>query len=123
EHQEDVIYLHGSWSVGPEEVRHSRVTQDFGDYMFLKYTAGSVNLVINSEAQEPFPLLVTLDGFPLDESNKGTDVFIGEDGRSFIQVAENRLYNLVDSPEFGTHELRLAPNSDGFAFYAFTFGP
>lgn len=122
-HDEDTIYLRGSWFIDKEEARHTRVAKDFEDYVLLRYSARSVNLVINSQAQEPFRVRVTLDGAPLDESNKGADVFIADDGYSYIEVRENRLYNLVDAPDFRGRELQVAVESDAFAFYAFTFGP
>ena len=51
----------------------------------------------------------------------GTDVVISE-GRSFFQVDEGRLYEVVALPEYSTRELRLSSNSDDFSLFAFTFG-
>ena len=42
--------------------------------------------------------------------------------RSFIRVSEPRHYAIVELPEFGQHDLKLASNSDNFAIFALTFG-
>ena len=119
----DAIYLKGLWRAEQEFIRHARETADFMDALVLKYQAASVNLVIRPEkGTEPFDLLILLDSEPLNELNKGDDVTIREDGRSYVRVDSSRLYGLVRSPEFARHELTIAAKSDAFAFYAFTFG-
>jgi hypothetical protein len=61
------------------------------------------------------------DGKPLDKSNAGVDVkFDGQ--RSFVEVAEPRMYYLVKNPEFSAHTIRLIPESRGFDLHSFTYG-
>lgn len=123
EHADNLIYLQGAWHNGPESLKHARETSDYEDYIYLKYNAKSVNLVISPEENaEPFKVLVTLDGDFLDETYKGEDVVIEEDGRSFVYVEEPRLYSIVQGPKFDTHELKFSSNSPNFAIFAFTFG-
>ena len=123
-HQQDYIYLQGPWLNGPESLTHGRETSEFEDYMLLTFSAKSVNAVISHEEGAParFKVLVTLDGEYLTDSNKGGDVVIEEDGRSFLNVAEPRMYSIVQAPTYGTYELKLSSNSPHFAVFAFTFG-
>lgn len=116
------LYLQGSWLVEEESLRHGAETANFEDYMLLRFAAKSVNVVLTPEETEPFKVLVTLDGEYLNEFNKGEDVVIEKDGRSFLVVDKPRLYAVVEAPVYGTYDLKLSSNSKDFAFYAFTFG-
>ena len=123
-HKEDVIYLQGPWYKGLESLKHARETSDFEDYMALTFSAKSVNVVISPEGDkvQPFKVLVTLDGEDLTDSNKGEDVVIEENGRSFLTVDEPRMYSVIQAPSYGTYELKLSSNSAHFAVVSFTFG-
>jgi thiol-disulfide isomerase/thioredoxin len=117
------VYFNGPWLVGPERAKHARTTQDFEDYIALKYSAKSVNAVLTSDSGEPYRVRVTMDGEYLTEENKGQDVMIGEDGESFILVTEPRLYAIVDNPEYMQRKvLQLSSNASDFGLFAFTFG-
>jgi thiol-disulfide isomerase/thioredoxin len=117
------VYFNGPWFIGPERAKHARNTQDYEDYIGLKYSAKSVNAVLTSDSGEAYRVRVTMDGEYLTEENKGQDVMIGEDGESFILVTEPRLYAIVDNPEYVQRKvLRLSSNSNGFGLFAFTFG-
>ena len=116
------LYLQGPWLAERESLRHGVETANFEDYMLLRFAAKSVNIVLTSEEAEPFKVLVTLDGEYLNEFNKGEDVVIEEDGRSFLVVDKARLYAVVEAPVYGTYDLKLSSNSTDFALFAFTFG-
>ena len=118
------IYLQGPWYNGEESLRHARQTSNFEDYMRLIFAAKSVNAVIGAEGEGagPFKVLVTLDREFLTESNKGADVVIEADGRSFLFVDEPRMYSIIQAPVYSTYRLRLSSNSPNFAVFAFTFG-
>ena len=120
-HNNQFIYLQGPWLNGPEQLRHARQTQNYEDYLALKFAATSVNAVIDPEGGEPFEVQVTIDGRPLLLEEGGVDLVV-EDGRSFFRVDEARMYEVVALPEFGSHELTLSSNSPDFSFFAFTFG-
>ena len=124
EYQTSKLYLHGQWYNGPESLTHARETTDFEDYIFVRFTAKSVNAVIKPEGEGsgPFKVLVTVDGEPLSELNRGEDVVIEEDGRSFLHVEEPRMYSIVQMPIYGTYNLKLSSNSPHFAIFAYTFG-
>jgi hypothetical protein len=117
------VYFNGPWFVGAEEVRHARNTQDYEDYIAVKYSAKSVNAVITSHSGESYKIRVTLDGQYLTQKNRGRDVTIGRDGESFILVSQPRLYSIVESPKYLERRvLELRANSSDFSLFAFTFG-
>ena len=120
-HQPGRFYLQGTWYNDTEAIRHARQTEDFEDYIALKFTGTSVNAVINTEKPLSFEVLVTLDGRPLKPSEAGADL-IAADGRSYFTVNGGRMYEVVALSDNGEHELKLSSNSDDFALYAFTFG-
>lgn len=121
--QPHLMYFHGPWAVGPENIRHARTSNNFEDYLALKYSAKSVNAVLTSDSGESYRVRVTLDGEYLTEAEKGRDIRIGEDGESFLLVDKPRLYEIVNSPEYmQRQELRLSSNSEDFGLFAFTFG-
>ncbi len=120
-HRNHYIYLQGSWRSGLESLIHARETQDFEDYIAIMFYARSVNVVIQPQVEEPFEVRVTIDGRALEPEEAGADV-VFRDGRSVLVVDEPRLYQVVELPAFGGHDLKLSSNSEGFAFFAFTFG-
>ena len=121
DHQNHFMYLQGLWTNGLESIRHARDTENYEDYIALKFAATTVNAVIDLEEVNPFDVQVTIDGRPLSPEEAGPDVVVAED-RSFFTVTEPRMYEVVALPEFGIHELNLSSNSDDFALFAFTFG-
>ena len=117
------IYFNGTWLVESERTKHARVSDDYSDYIGLRYSAKSVNAVLTSDTGEDYRVRVTLDGEYLTEANKGVDIHIGEDGESYLLVDEPRLYEIIDSPFYTQRqELRLSSNSPDFGLFAFTFG-
>ena len=120
-HRFNLVYLHGFWFNGSEAIRHARQTEDYQDYIGIKFSAATVNAVINPRGDHPFQVVVTMDGNPLTPEQAGQDIeFAG--GRSFFTVEEGRMYRIVAQPHFSSHELKLSSNSDDFALFAFTFG-
>ena len=118
-----LIFFHGPWVVGHENVKHGRTSENYEDYLTLKYSAKSVNAVLTSDSGEPYRVRITLDGEYLTEENKGADILIGEDGESYLNVEQPRLYEIIDSPAYTQkQELRMSSNSADFGLFAFTFG-
>ena len=124
DHETHLLYLEGPWFNGHESLIHGRETTEFEDHIALKFSATSVNAVIRPEGDNagPFTVLVELEGEYLTEANKGEDVVIEEDGRSFLHIDEAKMYSIIQAPSYGTYELRLSSNSPHFALFAFTFG-
>jgi len=121
DHQNHFLYLQGMWINGLDGAQHARVTEDLEDYVALKYFGTSVNVVLGSEGQ-PYVVYLTVDDGPIPLADRGTDIEEDGDGRTFISVDQDRMYRLIESPEYGGHEMKLSSNSDEFAVFAFTFG-
>ena len=116
-HMLDVPYLSGSWVQNPEFVEHS--SPDIG-YAVLKYSGRNANAVLGTAKGEPVRVEVELDGGSLRRDKAGADVQ-WQDGKAFLNVRENRLYDIVRTKGSETHELKLATGS-GLRLYTYTFG-
>ncbi len=92
------------------------------DQLEMRYHAREVYVVMNVSHGRPSKLFVEQDGKPLLASNKGVDVEIDSEGRSFIEVREPRMYYLIQNPAFGSHTLSLFPTRSGLTINSFTFG-
>ena len=123
DHQPHKIYFEGAWHVGPESSTHGRVTESFEDYLALVYSATSVNAVLTSDSGKPYKLRITVDGEYLTDSNKGSDIIIGDDGESYLWVTSPSLYNVISNDSYVWRQnLKMASNSPDFGLFAFTFG-
>ena len=135
-HLNQFMYLHGSWRSGLEAITHARETENYEDYLALRFFARTVNIVLDlEEGVEPFEVEVSiaesvaegadptvpLDYRPLTADEAGAHIVI-EDGRSYFVVDQPDLYNVVSLPEFGDAELKFSSNSPDFALFALTFG-
>ncbi len=122
DHQNHFMYLHGLWRSEVENLVHARETENYEDYVLIKFFATEVNAVMRPSDSNPFEVRLTLKDMPLTTEQAGADVRFDDDGNSFVLVDEPRMYNLVDTPEFGGHELKMSSNSTEFSLFAFTFG-
>ncbi|MDG0865635.1 redoxin domain-containing protein [Candidatus Lucifugimonas marina] len=115
------FFLDGEWINGEDAVVSGAVRAGEASQFAFEFFATSVNSVLGSEAG-PAELVVELDGKPLSRNQTGADITWREDGLSVVEVDEARLYQLVELPEFGKHELVLKTDSEGLAIYTVTFG-
>ena len=121
-YQNHFVYLQGLWLNKPESLVHARETNDYEDYIALKFYATSVNAVMGNLADNEFNVKLTIDGQPLAQNQAGLDVWFDEKGESFVTVNRFDIYNLVNLTEIASHEFMLSSNSLNFAIYSFTFG-
>ena len=122
EHENQHLYIQGLWHVGPESLTHARATDDFEDYLAIKYNAKTVNAVLGHDGGAPYQVQITLDGMPLSPDDADTDVRFDDMGNSYLHVDESRMYRLIRTTEYEQHELQLSSNSDRFELFTFTFG-
>jgi thiol-disulfide isomerase/thioredoxin len=118
DHSRDVPYLSGDWTQFPEYVMHE--TNEPG-YVFLKYGARNANAVLGALKRKPVRVAVEIDGKPIGKDKAGADVQLDSNG-SYLSVTENRLYDIVRTREFETHELKLTTTADDLCIYTYTFG-
>ena len=85
-HKRHMPYLAGQWLITSEYLEHARETRKFEDYLLLPFGALQVNLVMRSKDPTPIPLSLSLDGKPLAQDHKGTDVVLSN-GQSVTEVS------------------------------------
>ena len=89
--------------------------------MLLSFFATSVNAVLSTHG-ESHHVIVEIDDAPVSIDQAGPDISWDSNGNSIVAVSEARLYQIIELPKFGKHELRLKINSEGLAFYTVSFG-
>lgn len=122
EHEPDLVYLHGHWTITNDSLAHTRALSSATEYLILKYSAFSVNLVMRSLSAKPAILEVEFDGLPLPADMIGEDVKIGKDGRALCAIKEARMYRLVNAKTYHQGTLKLKTAADNLEMFAFTFG-
>jgi thiol-disulfide isomerase/thioredoxin len=121
-HENHFIYLQGMWTNNAERLVHARETENYEDYIAIRFYATSVNAVMAPLNPGTLTVRLTLDGEPVMPKIAGGDVMYDEDGNSYFTVDEARMFFLVDKERFSGHELVLSANSADFSLFAFTFG-
>jgi thiol-disulfide isomerase/thioredoxin len=94
----------------------------FGDQLKMRYGARELYSVLNVSHGKPSRLYIQQDGRNLTAENKGVDIEIDSEGRSYLEVREPRMYYLVQNPSFGKHTVSLYPTEPGLTINSFTFG-
>ena len=122
ERQDGRFYLEGPWLVSPQSVSLAEPVAEYGPHIAIRYQARSVNVVLNPQGAAPTRVLVTVDEAPVNPLLAGDDVVYDEEGQSYLEVQEPRMYNVIRGPERETRELRLLPMSAELHLYSYTFG-
>ena len=102
---ENIIYLEGKWQNNQDHVEAVERAK-----MTLLYQAKNVNVVMAGSGKAT----IYLDDKPIVYG--GTDVV-----DSTVTVNEARLYNIVSTPDYGKHAVKIVAEP-GIKIYAFTFG-
>ena len=122
ERVEGQYFLMGLWGNREESIVHARQDPGLEDYLRVPFSARSVNIVIEPAGPEPFEVVVEIDGQPPTKEHAGAAIVWKNDGTTVLEVAESRLYAVLESPEFTQAELHFRSTSPNFAMFAFTFG-
>ena len=107
----NTVYLSGNWKNNNDNIELANITGK----IVLTYSAKSVNIVAGGKGQ----VFVSQDGKALDNHSRGSD--LQPKDNSFL-VDGQRLYNVVNNDNYGTHTITLDVHGPGFAIYTFTFG-
>ncbi len=121
-HIDDTPVLHGHWKVGAEGIEHTKKLATAHEYLALKYSAFSVNLVMGSTNGKTAVVEVELDGKPLPKDMAGSDVRYAKDGRAEVTICDPRMYRLVNASMYHRGTLKLKTSSPNVRMFAFTFG-
>jgi len=111
--QRNYVYFTGEWY----NANDSMIAAGNNAKVYLLYDAKVVNIVAQGNDSL---IVVSLDG------NTPSQAFLGKDlslagGTASAYVGMPRLYNIVDGPSYGEHEVVITA-SPGFRLYTFTFG-
>jgi thiol-disulfide isomerase/thioredoxin len=115
----------GRWQTDPSGMIYEGKDQEPGPkaaQLRMRYHARELYSVINVTHGKPSRLYIQQDGQWLTNADKGVDVKIDAQGRSYIDIAEPRMYYLVANARFGEHEVTLYPAATGLMVDSFTFG-
>jgi thiol-disulfide isomerase/thioredoxin len=115
------VYMFGPWMNSPQAMISTRENSAPRDFVGIRYHALEVNAVIKPEEGKPARLWLLHDGKPVAEKDRGDDVKYDEQGRSYVQIDEPRMYHLVKNAKFGQRTLKLCPADPGVGIYSFTF--
>ena len=111
------FYLDGLWTITPEAAE----LEEGKGSITLQYKASKAHMVLSGKDQR-IVVEVKLDGEYLTKDNKGEDVVI-ENGKSFMEIKEARLYNLVDTKgKYDIHTVELLVPTPGLKAFTYTFG-
>lgn len=93
-------------------------------YLTLRYHAREIYSVMNTASihGKAVRVYITQDGRWLAKTIADADVQYDRKGRSFIEVADPRMYYLVLNAKDSGHELTLWPARPGLTVNSFTFG-
>jgi thiol-disulfide isomerase/thioredoxin len=113
------FYLGGRWTVEAERA----VASAAGARLVYRYLAANANLVMSPPSDGAGRVEVLLDGKPVPADARGGDVTVDQDGRTYVEVDDERLYDLIRTDNiYDGHLLELRFETPGTAGYAFTFG-
>ena len=118
----DLYYVGGTWA---NEEGHMRLASDSGSIV-VRYFAKEVNIVAGGTAE----LEVTIDGRPVPERLRGSDVQArpgggaGEPEATVLGIDGHDLYNVIGGAGGAAeeHVLRIDAPGPGPSVYTFTFG-
>lgn len=113
------IYLRGPWVATKQYLSYEENLKDYQDYLALAFHGLELNAVMESDMSQE--VVVTLDDQAVPKHMRGSDLR-EEKGRTFVLVDQAKMYNIIESKNFGNHVLKLAPINKKFKIYAFTFG-
>ncbi len=118
-YEDEQFYLDGKWEVGGEFARHAE--SEIGSIAII-YHGTEVNFVAKNSDINQGKVYIEVDGKPLREEAAGEDVILDDDGLSYINVAEPKMYQAIKDPDYGEHVFRIKTTSPSFSIYAYTFG-
>ncbi len=112
----NTLYLGGKWNFVDEYAENLSA----GAKISYRYVGRNVYFV--ASAKKPVRVKVLNGGEPLTKEMAGEDI-IFENGQSYVNISDERLYSLVRSTKgISVNQLELLIESKGLQAYTFTFG-
>ena len=115
----DILYLSGRWRATGESFR---AAPEIGRPAVLKLRcqAAGVHAVMRGQGQA-VTARVTLDGRPVPEARRGSDLTAASGDETVVQVHEPRLYSLAGGGEHRKLELTIEVDQGELEAFAFSF--
>ncbi|HME19732.1 MAG TPA: redoxin family protein, partial [Nitrososphaerales archaeon] len=111
--QNSTVYFSGEWYNAPD----SMIAAGNDSRLYLIFDAKVANVVAQGNSSM---ITADLDGHNLSQTFLGKDLTL-QQGVASGTVGMARLYNIVDGPAYGWHELEIMAGP-GFRLFTFTFG-
>jgi thiol-disulfide isomerase/thioredoxin len=119
-YMENRFYVVGDWLNERESflLPESRGT---GGSVIIPYKALEVSGVFKPAGGNAVEVTIRQDENFLTPTEKGDDVQLGSNGRSYVMIDQPKLYSLVKNSVYGEHVLKLNIPGPGLEVYSFTF--
>lgn len=115
------IATFGKWNIEQDGLRLETANKDQSAFVRVVYKAAQLLAVLAPSEQGPTKFFVKQDDLWLHEGNKGRDVKLDDDGRSYVVLDGTRLYDLTRDSIYTPHELFLIPDRKGATVHGFSF--
>jgi alkyl hydroperoxide reductase subunit AhpC len=101
-----IAYLDGPW-----KLEEGRITHEEGESAYIRviYSGKAVWLLPDMKPGEVTRIYVEQDRSPLRDDSWGKDVGVDLEGRTYVRIRYSSPKQIVDNPEYGTHELKIIP--------------
>ncbi len=116
------FFVHGAWRNREDYFEHARSTRILKDYIGINFQGREAYSVISSSRLDPVRFYLLLDSEPINVPQRGKDVSVDADGKTYVLADEPRLYYLLKNLKGDNHELKLYTQDEGASVYSFTFG-
>jgi len=122
ESRQGELATRGKWDSEPDGLRLAQANADQGSFARVVYVAVQAMAVLAPSAPgKRTRFFVKQDDQWLYEGIAGADVKFDDDGRSFVVVEQERLYDLARDTGERPHELYVIPETRGGGVYGFAF--
>lgn len=111
----------GPWTSGAEALRLPGGNPNKAYFITVIYRGVQGFAVMGSSTGKPIRIQIKQDDLWLHPSNAGKDILFDDDGHSYVEAAEYRLYDLTRNANDLVHEIMLTPLDPGAAVYTFSF--
>ena len=117
------FFAEGKWNNRPADLESAQdQTPSHPTSLGISYRGREVYAVLDRATDQPAEIVVTRDGQPIPEGERGKDVHQRPDGQTVVLVDEPRMYYLIrGEDDTRTHELVLWPGRKGTRVCSFTF--
>jgi thiol-disulfide isomerase/thioredoxin len=118
------FFAEGEWKNRPDDFEAAEDPRpDRRVSLGISYRGRDVYAVLDRATKEPVEVVLTHNGKPIPEAQRGKDVRARADGETVVVIDEPRMYYLVtNEDDTKTQELVLLPSKAGARICSFTFG-